>query len=164
MQGKVVYLAVTGAGSGPMLVRETVEAVVGKGLAGDRYAEGIGFYSGTPSPGGGRELTLIEAEELDALEAKTGVRLGLEETRRNLTTRGVRLNDLVGKRFSIGEVLCEGVRLCEPCVHLEQLTGKAVLRPLVHRGGLRATIVRGGTIRVSDAVLLEPASVVHGEG
>jgi hypothetical protein len=112
---------------------EEVRAVAGVGLEADRYAEGRGHYQedGRVS----RDLTLIEAE-----------------ARRNLTTRGVDLNELVGRRFWVGEVLCLGTRLCEPCQYLADLTGKPLLRPLVHRGGLRADIIRGGVIRIGDHV------------
>jgi MOSC domain-containing protein YiiM len=122
------------------------------GLEGDRYAEGGGHYQdGRVS----RNLTLIEAETVEALVREHGISLAPGEMRRNLTTRGVGLNELVGQRFWVGEVLCLGTRLCEPCQYLANLTGKPLLRPLVHRGGLRADIVRGGLIRVGDQ--LRPA-------
>lgn len=155
MHGIVEFIAVTGSAGGAMAAREHVAAVAGQGLEGDRYAAGAGYYSATPSPGGGRELTLFEAETLDALRAEHGIELGPAETRRNVTTRGIHLDDLIGRRFRVGEVLCEGVRHCEPCVRLEGLTGKPVLKPLVDRGGLRANILTGGVIRVGDAVTVE---------
>jgi MOSC domain-containing protein YiiM len=128
------------------------EAIAGSGLAGDRYQTGTGYYSTRPLPGGGRQLTLIEAEALEALRAETGIDLAPVEARRNVVTRGVRLNELVGTRFQVGEVLCEGIRLCEPCNYLEELTGKPVNRPLIHRGGLRANILSDGVIHVGDSV------------
>ncbi|MBU6424015.1 MAG: MOSC domain-containing protein [Chloroflexi bacterium] len=127
-----------------------VLAVAGVGLDGDRYATGRGYYSNDPEPG--REITLIEIEVLEALASEHDLHLAPAESRRNITTRGIRLDPLVGRRFLVGEVLCEGKRLCEPCEHLAELTGKAVVKPLVHRGGLRAAIVEGGIIRVGDAV------------
>lgn len=150
--GTVVFIAVTPAAGAPMQSLSQVEAVAGQGLAGDRYATKTGFYSATPSEGGGREITLIEAESLAAVERETGIRLELHETRRNVTTRGIRLDHLIGARFRIGDVLCQGVKRCVPCVRLEQLTGKPVLKPLVERGGVRANIIEGGVIRVGDAV------------
>jgi MOSC domain-containing protein YiiM len=129
--------------------RDEVEAVAGRGLVGDRYAEGIGHYS--PSGGGGRHLTLIEAEVLADLAA-TGMSLAPGESRRNVMTNGIGLNDLVGRRFRVGEVEAVGIRLCEPCTYLEGLVGLAVMRPLVHRAGLRADILVGGRIRVGDIV------------
>jgi len=130
----------------------SVEAVVGIGLVGDRYAEGIGFYSPRPTDPGAREVTLFEAEVLEGLLREHGIHLSASEHRRNLTVRGVKLNELLGQRFSVGEVVLEGVKDCPPCEHLVQLTGKPVLQPLVNLGGLRARIVVGGTLRVGDSV------------
>jgi MOSC domain-containing protein YiiM len=120
---------------------EAVEAVdvTAEGVRGDRYF-------------GARNLTLIEAEALEGLLEETGVPLSAAESRRQVLTRGVRLNDLVGKRFSVGEVECVGDVWCEPCSHLQGLTRPGVLRGLVHRGGLRADIVSGGRIAVGDRV------------
>lgn len=122
-----------------------VEAVAGKGLRGDRH-----FY-----PEGAREgaaITLIEAEAVEGLARDDGIELGPGEHRRQVVTRGVDLNALVGRVFRVGEVECRGVEPCEPCRHLERLTRPGVLRGLVHRGGLRADILAGGTIRVGDPV------------
>lgn len=163
MTGIVEFLAVAADAGGAMEPRDSVRAVAGKGLEGDRYAEQRGFFSSTPSPGGGRELTLTEAEALDALLAEHGIALGPGEHRRNVTTRGIRLNELVGRRFSLGDVLCEGARLCEPCEHLAGLTGKPIVEPLVHRAGLRANILVGGVIRVGDAItVLSPSETLGG--
>src|SRR6202171_898747 len=129
-----------------------VEAVAGVGLAGDRYFAGTGFYSARPTDPGAREVTLFEAEVLDQLSSEHGIVLSAAEHRRNLTTRGVGLGSLLGQRFRIGDVLLEGVKDCPPCEHLEQLVGKSVLKPLVNRGGLRARVLVGGTIRVGDLI------------
>jgi MOSC domain-containing protein YiiM len=131
-----------------------VEAVAGVGLAGDRYSAGLGFYSARPTDPGAREVTLLEAEVLDRLRTDHRIVFGVAEHRRNLTTRGVRLGTLLGQRFRVGDVLLEGVKDCPPCEHLEELTGKPVLQPLVRSGGLRARILEGGTIRVGDAIAL----------
>lgn len=125
---------------------ERVEALAGQGLRGDRKC------APAPEERRGKDLTLIEAEALEALKAETGIKLIHEESRRNVLTRGVRLNELVGRRFRVGEVECLGVALNEPCNHLEGLTRPGVLKGLVHRGGLRANVVRGGTIAVGDEV------------
>ena len=123
-----------------------VRAVAGKGLEGDRYF-------GHPDDGvDGRDLTLIEAEALEGLHEDTGIVLGAEETGRNVITRGIALNDLVGKRFRVGEIECVGRRLCDPCATLQSRTQPGVLRGLVDRGGLRADIVSGGEIAVGDEV------------
>ena len=143
----------TGAGA-PMQSLAEIEALPGIGLAGDRYANKIGFYSPRPTDPGAREVTLFEAETMDWLKEEHGIELSAAEHRRNLTVRGVRLSDLLGQRFSIGEVVLEGVKDCPPCDHLQGLVGKPVLEPLVRRGGLRARVLQGGTLRVGDAVEL----------
>ena len=150
--GQVEAIHIAVAASAPMQSLGEVEAVAGEGLAGDRYIAGIGFYSTRPTDPGAREVTLFEAEVLDALAAEHGISLSPAEHRRNLTTRGVRLHDLLGRRFNVGEVVLEGVKDCPPCEHLDSLVGKPVLGPLVNRGGLRARVVLGGTIRVGDRI------------
>ena len=119
-------------------------ATASRGLDGDRYAAGIGTWSQFPDQSGS-DLTLIEAEVLEAI-GMTGA-----QTRRNLVPRGVRLNDLVGETFQIGATECRGVRLCEPCEHLARNAGFPV-GALLHRGGLRADILRDGTISVGDRI------------
>jgi MOSC domain-containing protein YiiM len=150
--GSVEAICIAPAASASMTALASAEAIVGVGLAGDRYAEKIGFYSPRPTDPGAREVTLFEAEVLDMLRARHGIELDATEHRRNLTVRGVKLDELLGQRFSVGDVLLEGVKDCPPCEHLQQLVGKPVLQPLVGRGGLRARIVVGGTLRVGDSV------------
>jgi MOSC domain-containing protein YiiM len=150
--GHVEAICIAARGSAEMQPLSSVEAIAGTGLRGDRYAAGTGFYSQRPTDPGAREVTLIEAEVLDAVQREHGIAFSPEEHRRNLTVRGVRLGELRGQRFTIGDVVLEGVRDCPPCEHLEQLTGKQVLRPLVERGGLRARVLVGGTIHVGDGV------------
>lgn len=128
---------------------EKATAIAGRGLDGDRYALAHGTFSGE---GRGYQLTLIEAESLEALAAE-GTALTWEDARRNIVTRGIGLNALVGRRFTVGEAECVGRRLAQPCAHLQRLAPAGVLRGLVHRGGLRADIVSGGTIRVGDTVV-----------
>ena len=128
-----------------------VRAVPGKGLEGDRYFRGEGSFS--KNPGGGREVTLVASEVLSLLEREHGIRLDPAETRRNLITSGVTLNDLVGKVFQVGAIRMRGVRLAEPCDHLERLTQPGVLKGLVHRAGLRADILDEGVLRVGDAIV-----------
>jgi MOSC domain-containing protein YiiM len=110
-----------------------------EGVVGDRH-------------GDAGDITLIEAEALEAFTAETGIDLTHEESRRQVLTRGVRLNDLVGKRFTVGEVEVVGRELCEPCNHLQSLTRPGVLRGMVHRAGLNAGIVTPGRIAVGDEV------------
>jgi MOSC domain-containing protein YiiM len=149
--GRVEAIHVTGIASEPMRFVQRVRAIAGVGLEGDRYALGTGHYS--PDPQVDRQVTLIAAEELDRLAADEGIELSAAESRRNVLTRGIDINALVGRRFRIGGVECEGTRLCEPCQYLTDLVGKPVLRHLVHRAGLRARILTDGEIEVGDDVV-----------
>lgn len=119
---------------------DAVEAVAGRGLVGDRHYHGDGARPG-------QALTLVEAEVVE------DVRLAPGGTRRQLTVRGVRLNDLVGKRFRVGSVECYGVELCEPCEHLQSMTRPGIIKELVHRAGINADILTDGTISVGDPVV-----------
>ncbi len=148
----VQSIYVTAAAAGLMERREAAQALAGRGLEGDRYALGVGTYSKKSEPA--RELTLIESEALEALEREYGYRMPEGQSRRNVITRGVPLNHLVGREFLVGEARLRGIRLCEPCGHLAQLTDPLARKGLVHRGGLRAQIVAGGLIRVGDEVRL----------
>jgi MOSC domain-containing protein YiiM len=118
---------------------ESVTAVAGKGLVGDRHY--------TDNPGPGNALTLIEAEVLEDV-GLTGA-----QSRRQVVVRGVRLGDLIGRRFRVGDVECFGVEICEPCSHLQALTRPGIIKDLIHRGGLNADILSGGMITVGDEVL-----------
>ncbi len=134
----------------PMRALESVTAVAGKGLEGDRYFNGEGTFSDTvESPS--YEVTLIEAEMVEALNARSEVVLAPHDFRRNLLTKGVNLNTLVGKTFRVGDVTLRGTRLCNPCHHLATIVHKDVLQ-MVHQAGLRAGIVSGGTIHVGDPI------------
>ncbi len=110
----------------------------GRGLEGDRYFWGLGTFS----DGTDTELTLVEAEAVEALAREHGLDLEPGEARR--------------KEFRIGEVRLRGVRLAEPCAHLARLVGREALQGLAHRGGLRAEILAGGVLRAGDAVEEEP--------
>lgn len=137
-------------GLGPV---DAVEAVAGHGLRGDRYFLKEGTFSN--KDGADREVTLIEIEAIEALGREADIKLEPGQARRNLVTRAVPLNHLVGKEFQVGDVVLRGLRLCEPCNHLESLTVPGVNKALCHRGGLRAQIIRGGTLRSGD--LIRPA-------
>jgi hypothetical protein len=141
--GSVVGLLVAPDAEQPLVRVGSVNAVAGRGLEGDRYFDGRGTFSGT---GRGYELTFVEAEVLDEVD------LSWEQARRNVVTRGIALNGLVGRRFTVGTVECVGRRLAEPCSHLEKLARPGLLRPLVHRAGLRADVLRDGKISVGDSV------------
>ena len=147
--GTVELIALSAEAEGPMQAVSEAEAVEGRGLLGDRYERKAGTFSNPK--GSGYDLTLVEAEALEELSAK-GVELSPIEARRNIVVRGIALDDLIGRRFRIGEVECYGQRRCEPCAHLERLTRPGVLRGLVHRGGLRADVLSSGRIRTGDRV------------
>ena len=122
-----------------------MRALAGLGLESDRHVTGDGtFPSGLP----GSALTLIEREVCDSFTPP----LAPGEHRRNVVTGGIDLNGLVGREFAIGDVRCRGMRLCEPCTVIQRYASRPVLRPLVHRGGLRADILDDGVIRVGDPV------------
>ena len=148
--GGVVSLHLAPGAAGEMRAMTEVLAVAGRGIEGDRYFTRTGTYSN--HPGSGRAVTLIEMEALEALAREYDVHLSAGLARRNLVTRGVALNHLVGKIFAVGAVVLRGMRLCEPCLHLEKLTAQGAARGLIHRGGLRADIVHGGVIRIGDVV------------
>jgi MOSC domain-containing protein YiiM len=141
-----------------MQLLEVAQARAGHGFAGDRYAAGAGTFTPRAGRRPGYDLTLMAAEVLEetaeVLEemSAAGQALDFAGTRRIVLTRGIDVNALVGRRFRIGDVLCEGRRLCEPCVHLDRLSGPGILRPLIHRGGLRADVLTDGEIRLGAPV------------
>lgn len=147
--GRVASIYIAAAAQAPTQGVEQAKAVPGRGLEGDRYFLKQGtFFKPEPS----FELTLIEAEAMEAAKRDYELGLAAGEARRNIVTRDVALNHLVGKEFRVGEVRVRGIRLCEPCNHLQRLTGAPVIKSLRHRGGLRAQILSEGVIRVGDKV------------
>jgi hypothetical protein len=143
--GVVEALLIAPAAEAPMVRVPTAVAVAGHGLEGDRYVDGRGTFSNTHARG--HHLTLVQAEALEELG------LTAEDARRNVVTRGIDLNALVGSEFRIGDVVCAGRRLCEPCAHLARVNGRPEsLRALVHRGGLRADVLAGGPMAVGATV------------
>jgi MOSC domain-containing protein YiiM len=152
-QGTVIAIHVAPTGAAPMRSVTNAQVVVGKGLEGDRYYSKLGTYSN--QAGSGRDVTLIEIEAIEGLKRDYEIQLDPGQSRRNIVTRGIALNHLVEQEFRIGNVILRGTRLCEPCAHMEKLTVKGAMRGLIHRGGLRAEIVKGGTIRIGDRILPE---------
>ncbi len=143
--GTVVAIHVAVAAGEPTQLLEDTRALAGRGLLGDRHVEGTGTF---PSNLPGSALTLIEAEVCESFDPP----LEADEHRRNLVTRGIELNGLVGREFMVGEVRCRGMRLCEPCTVVDGYSSRSVLRALVHRGGLRADVLTEGAIRNGDRV------------
>jgi MOSC domain-containing protein YiiM len=155
-QGQLLSIFIAPHNAAAMISLQQAEAIAGQGLSGDRYAAAGGTFSKTAAHQPDQEITLIESEALAAAEGDYGMALAPEQTRRNLLTRGVPLNHLVSREFQVGTVRLRGLQLCEPCGHLEKLTRKGVRQALVHRGGLRAQILEGGTLRVGDVI--QPAN------
>ncbi|HVH92410.1 MAG TPA: MOSC domain-containing protein [Candidatus Acidoferrum sp.] len=156
-QGTVISIHIASTGAAPMKSVANAKAVAGRGLEGDRYYTKLGTYSN--QAGSGRDVTLIEIEAIDGLKRDYEVQLDSGQPRRNIVTRGVALNHLVEQEFRIGDVVLHGTRLCEPCAHMEKLTVKGAMRGLVHRGGLRAEIISGGSIRVGDTIQFQAPTV-----
>jgi hypothetical protein len=143
--GSVEAIFIAPAAGQPSITVSEVRAIAGRGLEGDRHVVGTGtFPSGLP----GSDMTLIDAAVCRSFDPP----LDPDEHRRNIVTRGIELNALVGREFTIGDVPCRGMRLCEPCTVIERYADRPVLRALVHRGGLRASILRDGCIEIGDEV------------
>ena len=148
--GTVVAIHITAAAGQPLQPVPQAQAITGRGLEGDRYHKKAGTFSS--KPGAGRDVTLIEVEALEALQRDYNLEISAAETRRNIVTRGIALNHLIGHEFKIGKARLRGVRLCEPCGYLAKMTSDAASKALIHRGGLRCDVVTGGTIQVGDSV------------
>lgn len=149
--GSIAAIFIASRAGEAMTALADVHALAGRGLDGDRYAAGAGFYSWAAGPL--REVSLIEAEVLERLAHDHNLDLPLGIHRRNIVTRGVPLGHLIDREFRVGEAIFRGVEICEPCQHLIDVTGiKGILSPLIHRGGLHAAVVSGGMIRIGDAV------------
>jgi MOSC domain-containing protein YiiM len=155
LRGVVELIAVAPLVEAPMQLVDRARALAGRGLEGDRYADDSGTFSPRGAHRPGYELTLIAAEVVEKLTAREAT-LDFASTRRNILTRGIDVNALVGRDFSLGDVRCRGLRLAEPCAHLERLHGPGLLRPLIHRGGLRADILTDGYITQGNPISTEP--------
>jgi len=149
--GKTVAIYIAEEVGAPMVALEEVIAVARRGLEGDRYFTGTGFYSWFGGPL--REVSLIEEEVLERVRHDHNLALAPGIHRRNIVTRGVPLGHLVGREFRVGEATLRGVEICEPCKHLIDITGiRGILSPLIHRGGLHAEVLSDGLIRVGDGI------------
>jgi MOSC domain-containing protein YiiM len=149
-RGAVTGIYISPEAAAPMHAVDRVEAVAGVGLEGDRYARQAGSYSNPDKAH--QQLTLIESEAIAGAAAESGIDFDAAATRRNVVTAGVPLNHLVGRKFRVGGAVVEGVKLCEPCNHMQTLAGKPIRAPLVHRGGLNAIILVSGPIAQGDPV------------
>ena len=156
MTGSVVGIFIAGKKEHLPVSVSSVKAVAHQGLVGDRYYAKSGTFSEAEPLGPGREITLIEEENIDLLAERLRHKVDAARLRRNIVTRGVRLNDLVGRQFTIGNIRLLGVRLCHPCAHLQRLSGWEVITLLKERGGLRADILDNGWVHKGDAVNIRP--------
>jgi MOSC domain-containing protein YiiM len=152
LDGRVVAIYVASGEGAPMEARTEVRAMAGKGLEGDRYAIEAGKYSGTRIEDAQRAVTLIEREAVQGAVAEFDIELAEQETRRNIVTEGVRLNDLVGREFLVDGVRLRGFDLAHPCAYLEEQTRPGVRKSLVDRGGLRAEILDDGDIHIGGRI------------
>jgi MOSC domain-containing protein YiiM len=152
--GRLVGIYTTDGAGKPLVANTELRAIEGVGLEGDRYATRIGTYS--DRGGSDRQVTLIEREVIANVNEESGVELAEGETRRNLVTEGVPLLHLIGATFRIGDVVLRGIKSCPPCVYLEKVTRPGVRAALENRGGLRAEVVRGGTLRIGDEITAVP--------
>jgi MOSC domain-containing protein YiiM len=151
-QGKLLAIAIAKQAKGVMENVEAIEVVAGEGLRWDRYGAGIGAaqFKGRRKPE--NEVTLIAREAIEAANDEFNLTIEHLDTRRNLLTEGVPLNDLIGRTFRVGGVVLKGLELCEPCGYLERRTFVGIKQALNHRGGLRCCVVEGGEVRVGDCV------------
>ena len=149
----VVGLYTTAQAGTPLQQVPAVQLEPGQGLIGDRYSRSVGTFSDKLQDTHDWEVTLIEIEEINGYNAAVGQSLSPAAFRRNLVTRGVRLNDLVGRRFRVGDAQLEGIRLCEPCAYLAGLLGPGIVKAMAHRAGLRARVVSGATVHAGDGIV-----------
>lgn len=156
LTGVVELLAIAAHAEAPMQLVRRARALAGRGLEGDRYADSAGTFSPRGVHRPGYDLTLIAAEVVEELTTRNAA-LDFAATRRNVLTRGMDVNALVGQDFHIGDVHCRGLRLAEPCAHLERLNGPGLLRPLIHRGGLRVDILSDGYISEGSPISSGPS-------
>jgi len=158
MSGSVLAIYISAeAGAEPQPIG-AAELVAGRGIIGDRHYQRRGTFSEKLQDSHDWEVTLIEQEEIERFNAQRGSSLDAGSFRRNIVTSGVRLNDLVGRRFGVGSALLEGLRLCEPCAHLGRHLGIEVVKTMVHRAGIRARIISGAEVGPGAPVSIDPGS------
>ncbi|NQZ54746.1 MAG: MOSC domain-containing protein [Piscirickettsiaceae bacterium] len=155
MNGIIKEILLAETASGSLHSVSAVEIKAGKGIVGDRYYSTQGTFSEALKDLPDFEITLIEQEQIDSFNDKTNLDYSGVDFRRNIVTKDIRLNELVGKEFSIGQARLRGIRLCEPCTHLSKLIGPEVLQYMVHKAGLRAQILVSGDIRIADIIKVE---------
>lgn len=152
-KGRIAAIFVAAEATAPMQPHDEIRVMAGRGLAGDRYAKSAGTWSESAEDHHPkRQVTFIESEAIVAVRRDTGIDLDASDTRRNIVTTGVALNHLVGREFEVGGIRFRGISLCEPCSHVEEVSGKPIRKPLVHRGGLNAEALSDGLIRIGHVL------------
>ena len=152
MAGKIVGIFISPVAMAPMISIKEAKLEVGRGIVGDRYYCESGTFSKQLAGLPDKEITLVEVEEIIRFNKSSSLNINLGDLRRNVVTEGVSLNEFVGKRFFVGNITLQGIRLCEPCQHLANLIGEEIFPGLTHRAGIRAKIISGGIIRLDDLV------------
>lgn len=152
MLGYIIAIFVAPFKHSEQIAVEAVQLKMGKGIVGDRF---FGFRQKQSN----RNLTLIEVETIEEFNRIYGFNIELNTTRRNILTRDIRLNELVGKTFRVGNVLCKGIELCEPCrlltkqITTDPLSSAAIIKAFTHKGGLRAEVLSDGVVRLGDSCI-----------
>jgi len=152
LNSKIYNIFISDKAGESMRSLKSASLIAGKGVKGDRYFNGCGTFSEKLKGNPAVELSLVEKEEIDAFNQNYKQMLNYADVRRNIVTEGVRLNELVGKTFSMGNVTLKGLRLCEPCAYLAENVNELVLPHLIGRGGLRAQILTDNDISVGDLI------------
>ena len=152
MHGRVKDILTTDKAGAALHSTASAQVHAGKGIVGDRYYSAQGTFSKVLEGEPDFEITLIEQEQIDIFNNKTGFSYTGADFRRNIVTTGIDLNALEGKEFTVGNVQLKGIRLCEPCAYLSDLLGPEVLKHMVNKAGLRAQILKDGKLQVSDEV------------
>jgi MOSC domain-containing protein YiiM len=160
MNGTVVAILIAVEAGGKLQTLETATLESGKGIVGDRYYKRSGTFSKALDDSTDREVTLIENEEIERYNARHAAPLPPGSFRRNIVTRGIGLNALVGRQFTVGDAVLEGTRLCEPCAYLAGLIGPDVVKGMLHRAGLRARVIEGSIVRPGDTIHVRDAGLV----
>lgn len=152
MIGRIEKILICKNAGDELSPKENVVLVQGRGIEGDRYFFKNGTFSEALEAKGDFEVTLIELENIEAFNMVSNLDYSPGEFRRNLVTSGIRLNELVGKDFTVGNLTLHGVRLCEPCAHLASVLGKSVMEHMLHKAGLRAVIKESGNVSVGSNI------------
>ena len=142
---KIFKLGISSKNNLPITEMNSIKVLANQGIEGDRH------FSEYNDPY--NQLSLIESENIDYYNIKYGLNIPYIDFRRNVVTKGVKLNDLVGKRFFVGDVELEGIDLCRPCRHLcEVLNQDNIIKEFLRRGGIRCQILSSSTLTVGDKI------------